>query len=182
MNEKKRRQMFANAGLAPAIPDLSTRRTWEHIDDRTMPEGEPDGSFRSFNTWVSKAASWIGWTGARCYDTQGRPCRTGEDMMRARDEDAFPVVWYMPDRFPPPTVPDIRTMRVRDAVMRAGAVGILASEMRLRDGMRNIGPKRIADALAGRASEKDGRWTMTEQGIRDTRYEIDQANRARTVR
>jgi hypothetical protein len=61
----------------------------------TLPEREPDGEFRTFEQWVNKAASWIGGTNPLCADAKGRVCRIGADMMRARDEGAFPVrFWF----------------------------------------------------------------------------------------
>lgn len=61
--------------------------------------------FTSFEQWVNKAASWLGGVSscghrhkqtvrAICVDAKGRVCRIGADFMRARDEDAFPVVAY----------------------------------------------------------------------------------------
>ncbi|OJY25782.1 MAG: hypothetical protein BGP11_11210 [Rhodobacterales bacterium 65-51] len=46
-------------------------------------------AFPNFQTWVNKASTWV--NGGICLDAKGRQCRTGADMMRARDEDAFPV-------------------------------------------------------------------------------------------
>ncbi|WP_420104526.1 hypothetical protein [Bosea sp. (in: a-proteobacteria)] len=73
--------------------------------------------FDTFDQWVSRASSWLtrhpehnntelgeekGWRGhhftAMCFDTLGRRCRNGGDMMRARDEGAFPVWWIWPDQ------------------------------------------------------------------------------------
>lgn len=52
--------------------------------------GEPVfRAFPDFQTWVNKASTWI--NGGICLDAKGRQCRTGADMMRARDEGAFPV-------------------------------------------------------------------------------------------
>jgi len=55
-------------------------------------EYHPTG-FWNFEVWVNKATGWIGGMkpAAVCMDTQGRICRIGADMMRARDEAAFPV-------------------------------------------------------------------------------------------
>lgn len=69
---KKRRQFLANAGLAPPIPTRHIQRVWDFIDDRAEPDTECDGQFVSHTQWVNKAASWIGWTGAKCYDAKGR--------------------------------------------------------------------------------------------------------------
>lgn len=46
-------------------------------------------AFPNFQTWVNKASTWV--NGGTCMDAKGRICKIGADMMRARDEDAFPV-------------------------------------------------------------------------------------------
>lgn len=46
--------------------------------------------FHSFQSWVNKAGSWM--RGNICVDTKGRVLEIGGDFMRARDENAFPVV------------------------------------------------------------------------------------------
>lgn len=60
-----------------------------------LPSRAPDGEFSTFQTWVNKATSWIGGTNPLCADTKGRVCRNGGDMMRARDEGAFPVRFWL---------------------------------------------------------------------------------------
>lgn len=182
MDPKKRRQMLVQAGLADPIPSLGTRRSWEYIDDRIPPAGDADGEFTSFQTWVNKAASWIGYTGARCYDAKDRICRRGKDFAIARDEDAFPVRWYLPNRYPSPVIPTVQTMRVRSAVALAGSAGILQEELRKRQGMSSITGKMIEAALEGRAELVDGRWTMSPDGIEQTKFEMDQVQRASWVR
>lgn len=76
-----------------------------------------DQTFDHFEQWVSRASSWLtshadyndtqhgetkGWRGhhftALCFDSFGRRCRGGADMMRARDDGAFPVWWIWPDQ------------------------------------------------------------------------------------
>lgn len=76
-----------------------------------------DQRFDTFDQWVSRASSWLtshheynntehgekkGWRGrhftALCFDSFGRRCQCGADMMRARDEGAFPVWWIWPDQ------------------------------------------------------------------------------------
>ncbi len=56
------------------------------------------GEFESHQKWVQKAASWIGGIGAKCYDAKGRRCRIGADFARARDENAFPVRYTIPNK------------------------------------------------------------------------------------
>lgn len=51
------------------------------------------GEFRSFDSWVNKATTWIN-RDAICVDAKGRRCLIGADFMRARDEDAFPVRFF----------------------------------------------------------------------------------------
>ncbi len=63
-----------------------------------IPERKPDGEFSCFETWVNKATSWIGGMNAACFDAKDRRCLNGGDMVRARDENAFPVrFWYGED-------------------------------------------------------------------------------------
>lgn len=170
-------------GVADPLPTIAQRRSWEHIDDRVPPaDDEADGNFATFVQWVNKASSWIGWTGARCFDTKDRPCRNGGDFMRARDEDAFPVRWYMPNRFPEPVVPDARTMRVREAVAAAGPSGASDDDLRASGTTAGMSAKRVAAALEGRAVRLDDRWTMDDAGIAQTLYEAAQARRARCLR
>jgi hypothetical protein len=62
-------------------------------------------TFETFTQWVNKAATRIAGTGAECIDARGRVCRIGRDFMRARDEDAFPVVAYAPPTDAPAVTP-----------------------------------------------------------------------------
>ena len=67
----------------------------DDVQKTTLPSREADGEFHTFETWVNKATSWIGGTNPLCADAQGRICRSGGDMMRARDEGTFPVrFWF----------------------------------------------------------------------------------------
>ena len=55
--------------------------------------------FTTFGAWVGKAASWYRNAGVRidntiAVDAVGRVCVSGSEMMRARDEDTFPVRVY----------------------------------------------------------------------------------------
>jgi len=61
--------------------------------------------FDSFNEWVDTASFRL--TAHRdygpefqaiCVDAKARHCRTREDFIRARDENAFPVRWIWPDQ------------------------------------------------------------------------------------
>jgi protein gp37 len=58
--------------------------------------GEVAGEFSSHATWVAKAQSWIGGTGAACVDATGRPMRRGADFARADREGTFPVRFHLP--------------------------------------------------------------------------------------
>ena len=60
-----------------------------------LPDRKPDGEFATFATWVNKATSWIGGENALCADAKGRVCRNGGDFMWARDEEAFPVRFWL---------------------------------------------------------------------------------------
>jgi hypothetical protein len=76
---------------------------------------EHDQQFDNFAQWVNKASSWLtrhqDYNDSRasghgphftaiCFDAKGRLCTCGGDMMRARDEGAFPVRWVWPDQVP----------------------------------------------------------------------------------
>lgn len=67
--------------------------------------------FDSYQEWVNRADRWLTrhprfdgdeWTRpgenyrAICFDAKGRICRRGAELMRARDENAFPVRWIWP--------------------------------------------------------------------------------------
>ena len=61
--------------------------------------------FETFQEWVDHASTWL--TShpyyapsfrVSCFDTLWRPCRSGADFMRARDENTFPVRWWWPDQ------------------------------------------------------------------------------------
>lgn len=82
-------------------PTKAQEKEWSELDASKPPEGEADGQFHSYTNWVNKAASWIGGTGAKCFDAKNRPCRNGLEFRRAQEENAFPVRFYMPDRFKP---------------------------------------------------------------------------------
>lgn len=177
-DERARRTMFARAGLAAPIPTIDQRRRWEWIDDRVPPAGDPDGRFATFQQWVNKAASWIGWSGSKCFDALDRPCRIGRDFMRARDEDAFPVRWYGPDRFPEPIVPTKRALLARTAVLATGDAGIDHAGLRAVKGLGNLGPAAARGLLSGYATHADGRWTITAEGRSVATLERDRALRA----
>jgi len=54
--------------------------------------------FSNFNSWVNHASSWLGrlpkYTQYICVDTNGNICDIGEDFMKARDNNRFPVKAY----------------------------------------------------------------------------------------
>ena len=152
MDPRTRRNFYASIGLMDPIPPIAMQRRWQHIDDRVPPQGDADGEFATFTTWVNKASSWIGWTGAKCFDAKDRPCRIGGDFMRARDEDAFPVCWYFPDRFPEPVIPtkgELAALRylqgspradIRDIRKVPGAGNMSWKRIEKLLGAENIGP------------------------------------------
>lgn len=55
----------------------------------------PRRQFETFTQWVNKASTWI-LPGDVCFDLRGRRCQRGSDFMRARAEDAFPVLICSP--------------------------------------------------------------------------------------
>lgn len=182
MTPRERRKMLVRAGLADPIPTIAQRRAWEMVDDRTPPAGPADGEFATHQTWVNKASSWIGYTGAKCFDALDRPCRNGGDMKRADEEGAFPVRWYWPHRFPTPEAPSAQVMRIRQAVANAGADGIDIEALRMTEGLTKITASRVDAALNGRAVREGDRWTMTEYGVAETRAEIERLRRASWIR
>lgn len=54
--------------------------------------------FKDFEQWVNKASSWFTpytrYDKTVCLDINGRACTIGEDFMKARDENLFPVKAY----------------------------------------------------------------------------------------
>ena len=62
----------------------------------TVIDDDHAGAFSSYTQWVNKAQSWIGGTGALCYDAKDRPCLIGADFKRADQEGAFPVRYFIP--------------------------------------------------------------------------------------
>jgi hypothetical protein len=73
--------------------------------ERTILVPNIAGSFKSFADWVNTAPRVLANrtcdsstctmpVAAICVDTEGRRCYQGGDFMRARDEDAFPVVYF----------------------------------------------------------------------------------------
>lgn len=90
-NGGKRRCEVATVG--EARPMLLAHRN-QKLYGLPIPDREPDGSFSSMVTWVNKATSWIGGKNALCVDAKNRICRSGGDMQRAHDENAFPVRFY----------------------------------------------------------------------------------------
>lgn len=80
--------------------------------EAALPKRQHDGEFNTFETWVCKATSWIGGTNPLCADAKDRICRNGGDMMRARDEGAFPVRFWLGDG---PETPKQQRASIRDA-------------------------------------------------------------------
>lgn len=80
--------------VGEARPMAQQYRKWRDYGRHIIPDREADGAFHCFQTWVSKATSWIGGENALCVDAKNRICRNGADMQRARDEGAFPVRFY----------------------------------------------------------------------------------------
>lgn len=89
--------------LLAVIPELLKLRAEraaspEQAVGFTLPTGwEKAGEFRSHSEWVNKAASWTrGYHGRTfMHDAKGRICFIGEDFQRARDENTFPVTYYL---------------------------------------------------------------------------------------
>lgn len=106
--------MVTKAAFLSQRPDLPVDRipayqelvaVQARIAELEAAQGEPvadfvpdwAGEFRSFSEWVNKAQSWLKSPSHRpaiCIDAKGRRCTIGADMMRARDENAFPVRYF----------------------------------------------------------------------------------------
>lgn len=181
MDPRTRRQFYAKAGIADPIPPIALQREWQYIDDRLPPEGEADGEFKTFTSWVNHAASWIGWTGAKCFDAKDRPCRIGGDFMRARDEDSFPVRWYFPDRFPAPVIPtkgELAALRYLQGTPKADI-----RDIRKVPGAGNMSWKRLALLLGeGNIGPGDDVRQIGPAGLDLCHEYTDRATRARNVR
>ncbi len=183
MNERKRREWLATSGLVEPIASVDQRRAWCWIDNRIPPEGEPDGEFATHTTWINKAASWIGWRGASCFDAKDRPCWNGADFMRANEEGAYPVRWYWPERYPYPVIVGERVMRIRRAVLDAGENGATLDELRQKEGLKRLTRTELIKAIGERgAADENGRWLLNPKGADDIRFEIQCAYRASCVR
>jgi len=63
------------------------------MSEEKLPD-KPEGYFSCFEDWVNTASRRIGGTNSLCVDSKDRVCRMGKDMMKARDESAFPVRYY----------------------------------------------------------------------------------------
>lgn len=189
MTPAQRYRMAAAMNLAPPMPTVSQRRAWEMIDSRLPPaDGEPaDGEFTNFQQWVNKASSWIGFTGARCFDAKDRPCHSGADMMRARDENAFPVRWYWPDRYPAaPAVSRIFYSILRTLIsvhQTTDHDGLRYSELRRIKGLGNLSRKQF-ESLCNHPWMKaaDGKVTLTDEGFAEAIYLHERVCRASFVR
>lgn len=66
-------------------------------DHNCVPQRPHDGEFSSFEEWVNHATSWLGNSGAVCFDAKDRPCQIGKHFMIARDENTFPVRFWFPE-------------------------------------------------------------------------------------
>ena len=172
-------------GLAPAIPSIEERRRWEWIDDRQIPEGSPDGEFRSFTEWLNKASSWIGFTGAKCYDAKGRRCRSGGEMERANEEKAFPVSWYFPCRYPEPKVltpKEIKTISVILLAAENNEEPMSLETLREAVPYRNLSQKKLHAILGEDSFEATGEIKLNGHGMEEAREYINRARRASYVR
>ena len=184
MTPLARYKILHQMGLVGPLPTVNDQRGWALIDDRVPPEGEADGEFTSFIQWVNKASSWIGYTGAKCYDKLGRRCRNGGDMQRARDEDAFPVRWYWPSRFPPPQ-PELKVsvLAILKQLFDAEGFSLPADQIRSQTG-KTKARKSFLSALeeAGYIVANDNGYEMTEFGRTEYPYEVDRHRQLSYIR
>lgn len=164
--------MLERAGLVAPWPSKDQRRRWAWIDDRKPPEGEADGEFSTHMKWVNHASSWIGGTGAKTFDAKDRPCRSGADMQRARDEDAFPVRWYYPNRFEEALIPDARTLRICKVLFLAGDEGISLDSMRTQQGLKRVTAKEIVQKCGSILKNYDTHFSLTDHGRSEVEFLI----------
>lgn len=178
-----RRRTMVQFGLQPPIPDVATRRAWEFIDDRVPPEGEADGEFRSHLDWIQHAASYIGWTGAKCYDAKNRRCDTGAAFALARDEGAFPVRWYLPERFPPGRPLERRMYDLLTIVNASGDDGVTAEAVSQALTLKTQKSLPFAAAeQAGWIELRSDAWRITPEGAERQRHEKRCLHRAACIR
>ena len=104
-------------------------------------------------------------------------------MARARDENAFPVRWYFPDRFALPYIPTKGEM----AAMRflSGSPSASLKDVRIVPGAGNMTAKRLQKILGDGAllvSEDENHITVTGKGMDEIHEYQDRARRASYVR
>ena len=177
MLNRSRMRMYAEAGLAPPVPNKPLRRRWEFVDDRVEPDGPADGEFQTHIEWINKARSWIGLTGAKCYDARGRRCRMGSDFARARDENAFPVRFYGLHHYPEPYIPS-RGEFVAIEAIASTEESLSISEIRKHLGAGRITWRKLADILGPDALEGDDKRRLTETGRAAASFLFDCRRRA----
>jgi hypothetical protein len=61
---------------------------------RNLPKRAHDGQFDTFDIWYAEAFQRIAGTNPLCADSAGRICASYADMMRAREENTFPVRYW----------------------------------------------------------------------------------------
>lgn len=184
MTPLDRRKMLVKMGIADPIPSVAQRRLWEFIDDRVPPDGEPDGEFTSHIQWLNKASSWIGWTGAKTFDAKGRPCRNGGDMQRAKDEDAFPVRWYLPHRFPAPAPMSEGLFNLLAHLARADERRLTEAALMTafqRKTLRSI-PLQYAREHGYIEQTEPGCWRLSPVGFDEVQAEARRRNSAASIR
>ncbi len=175
-----RRRMFAAAGLAPPIPNKTQRRQWEFVDDRVEPLGAADGEFRTHIEWINKASSWIGLTGAKCFDAKGRRCRRGADFARARDENAFPVRFYGLHHFPELDIPTKGQFVALEALASTDSY-LSIREVQAHAGAGHATWHKLEDLLGDDSLEGGQRKRLTHKGRAAASFLFDCRRRASYV-
>lgn len=177
MLNRSRMRMFAQAGLAPPVPSKPLRRKWEFVDDRIEPTTPADGEFRTHLEWINKASSWIGLTGAKCYDAKGRRCRRGSDFARARDEDTFPVRFYGLHHFAEPREPSRGEFVALEAL--ASTEGSLSlSDIRKHSGAGRVTWQKLTQILGPDALDGEEKRRLTDEGRASASFLFDCRRRA----
>lgn len=101
----------SNTRPNPLRPTAAQRRAWQHIDDREVPSGSPDGVIENHVEWRMNADRLID-EGAIVYDKNQQRCRAQYEFEAARDQGLYPLSYYLPTRYPKPQIPSDREIAI----------------------------------------------------------------------
>ncbi|HEV2673268.1 MAG TPA: hypothetical protein VGV37_01920 [Aliidongia sp.] len=138
---------------------------------------EGNQQFDSFIQWVNKASSWLCRRGpqhkAICLDAKNRLCVNGADMMRARDEGAFPVRWLWPE--------DVAKLAGRPSSVLSQDIAAAVESVRTDHGV--VGIRALGDLMSALGSSTlltfdDGTWLPCDFIAAHCQEMIDDASEA----